>query len=235
MTHTYTIAGVTVRVSTLYDGFHIMSRDYRTDGGTQDFSVSTSQADIDRESSKSTEGSFPDSYLEALAVFRKISERMPDYDSFLFHGSAISADGLGYIFAAPSGTGKSTHAALWRELLGTRAVMVNDDKPIIRAETGHAEIFGTPFSGKHNLGCNIHVPLRAVCVLRRGETNHIERVEGDDVYAEILRQTYRPDDPAMLAKTLTLLDRLKDSVSFYRLHCNMNPEAARVSWEAMRP
>lgn len=235
MTGSYSIAGVNVRVSTLHEGFHIMSRDYRIDGGTHDFSVITSQDDIDRERAKSVSGKFPDSYLEAIAVFRKISESMPEYDTFLFHGSAISADGLGYVFAAPSGTGKSTHAALWRNMLGTRAVMVNDDKPMIRAENGHAEIFGTPFNGKHNLGGNIHVPLRAVCVLRRGDKNHIESVGGDDVYAEILRQTYRPDNPAMLAKTLALLDRLKDTVMFFRLTCNMTPEAPRISWEAMRP
>ncbi|MBQ7168921.1 MAG: hypothetical protein IJR63_03340 [Synergistaceae bacterium] len=235
MTATYTIAGVRISVSAIHEGFDSYAVDYRTDGASPDFSVATTQDDIDFEREKSTEGTFPDSYLEALAVFRKISERMPEYDTFLFHGSAISADGLGYVFAAPSGTGKSTHAALWRNMLGTRAVMVNDDKPMIRAGTESAEIFGTPFSGKHNLGSNIHVPLRAVCVIRRGESNHIERISPDEAYPLILRQTYRPHDPAMLAKTLTLLDRLKHSVSFYRLACNMSPEAAKVSWEAMRP
>ena len=235
MKATYAIAGVNIRVSTLHDGFHVYAKDYRTDGGTEDFSVATTQDDIDFEREKSTEGTFPDTYLEALAVFRKISETMPEYDTFLFHGSCISVDGQAYVFAAPSGTGKSTNAALWWNMLGERAVMVNDDKPMIHAEAGHTEIFGTPFNGKHNLGNNIHAPLRAVCILRRGDANHIERITADEAYPSILRQTYRPHNPAMLAKTLTLLDRLKDSVSFYRLHCNMNPEAAKVSWEAMRP
>ena len=235
MTATYQIAGVKVRVSTQHDGFHVYAGDYRLGGDSWDFTVSTSQDDIDRERTNSPGESFPDSYIEALAVFRKISEKMPDYDAFLFHGSAVSADGLGYVFAAPSGTGKSTHAALWRELLGGRAVMVNDDKPMIRAGTDGAEIFGSPFNGKHNLGGNIHVPLRAICILRRGDTNHIESISHAEAFPFLLRQTYRPHDPAMLAKTLTLLDRLKDSVSFHRLTCNMNPDAARVSWEAMRP
>ena len=38
--------------------------------------------------------------------------RMPVYDTFLFHGSAIAVDGAAYIFTAKSGTGKSTHARL---------------------------------------------------------------------------------------------------------------------------
>jgi serine kinase of HPr protein (carbohydrate metabolism regulator) len=63
---------------------------------------------------------------------------MPYYDTFLFHGSAIAVDGVGYLFTAKSGTGKSTHARLWRELLGARAVMVNDDKPLLRVTEGRS-------------------------------------------------------------------------------------------------
>lgn len=232
MTATYKIAGVNVNVSTEYDGFHIFARDY-VSRGESDFDVSVSHDDVDFERSQPGGDLYGDSYLEALAVFRKISERMPDYDTFLFHGSALSVDGLGYVFAAPSGTGKSTHAALWRKFLGERAVMVNDDKPMIRTGVNSAEIYGTPFSGKHNLGNNIHVPLRAVCILRRGNSNHIERITPENAYPHLLRQTYRPHDKISLSKTLTLLDRLKNSVRFYELHCNMKPDAAKVSWEAM--
>ena len=48
----------------------------------------------------------------------------------------------------------------------------------------------------------------------------------------LLQQTYRPADPAALAKTLTLIDRLK--VKLYRLGCNMEKEAAEVSYNAMK-
>ena len=235
MTGTYRIAGVNISITTIYDGFHVFSRDYRVDGEAHDFEVSTSPDDIAFERSKSKDFSPPDAYLEAVSVFRKISEIMPEYDTMLFHGSAISVDGLGYIFAAPSGTGKSTHSAMWCELLGEHAVMVNDDKPMIHVDASGSEVFGTPFNGKHSRGLNIHVPLRAVCILERGETNHIERIDGDEAYSSLIRQTYRPCDSIMLARTLSLLDRLKNSISFYHLSCNMKPEAPRVSWEAMRP
>ena len=232
MTGTYTIAGVTVNVSTEYDGFHIFARDY-VSRGASDFDVAASRDDIEFERSQPGGDLCDDSYLEALAVFRKISERMPDYDAFLFHCSALSVHGFGYVFAAPSGTGKSTHAALWRKFLGERLVMVNDDKPMIRSGINVAEVYGSPFNGKHNLGSNIHVPLRSVCILRRGDTNHIEEITHAKAYPFLLRQTYRPYDKLSLAKTLSLLDRLKNSVRFYELHCNMNPDAAKVSWEAM--
>jgi serine kinase of HPr protein (carbohydrate metabolism regulator) len=54
---------------------------------------------------------------------------MVDYGVILFHGSALSLDGEGFIFTAKSGVGKSTHAGLYRELYGERVEMINDDKP----------------------------------------------------------------------------------------------------------
>ena len=34
-----------------------------------------------------------------------------------------------------NGTGKSTHARLWRETFGDRVWMINDDKPLLRIES----------------------------------------------------------------------------------------------------
>ena len=74
---------------------------------------------------------YPGAYLETLALLRKITKRMLDYDTLLFHGSTISVDNEAYLFTAKSGTGKSTHTRLWREMLGDKAIMVNDDKPFL--------------------------------------------------------------------------------------------------------
>ena len=37
-----------------------------------------------------------------------------------------------------------------------------------------------------------------------------------------------------MEKTLALLDRLTAAVSLWRLGCNMDPEAARVAYDAMK-
>ena len=37
-----------------------------------------------------------------------------------------------------------------------------------------------------------------------------------------------------MMKTLTLIDRLGDSVKLYRLGCNMDISAAKVAYEGMR-
>ena len=131
---------------------------------------------------------YSDAFIESIMVYRKIAEVMPAYDTFLFHGSAIAVDGLAYLFTAKSGTGKSTHTYLWREMLGTRAIMVNDDKPLIRITGDKATIYGTPWQGKENIGNNISVPLKAVCLLERAERNHIRAITKGEAYAMLLQQ-----------------------------------------------
>ncbi len=243
MTDTYRIADINIAVTSVYEKVHRMCADYRVSGRTADFFVETTETDIEDERERSAredilEGisvrHFPDSYLETLAVYRKIAEHMPAFDTVLFHGSCVSVDGMGYLFTAKSGTGKSTHARLWRELLGGRAVMVNDDKPLIRIGDNAALAFGTPWNGKHHLGSNISVPLKAICILNRGDTNRIEPVEADEAYPVMLQQAYRPEDREAMRKTLALLDLLPGCVRFWRLECNMDLEAARIAFETMK-
>ena len=79
-------------------------------------------------------------------------------------------DGEAYIFTAVSGTGKSTHAMLWREVFGERVRMINDDKPLIRiTPEGKAVVYGTPWDGKHHLSKNSAFPLKAICWLTRAK------------------------------------------------------------------
>ena len=242
MTKNYKIAGKVIEICSLYGEVHDYCTEYRTDERS-DFTVTTSQQDIDFERERSArtaeaEGREPynssDSYLEELAVCRKIAERMLDFDTFLFHGSCVSVDGEGYLFTASSGTGKSTHTRLWREYLGERAVMVNDDKPLIRADGKGVTVFGTPYNGKHRLGTNISVPLKAVCILRRSAENRIEPITREQARTMLIQQTYRPADPLLMQKTLMLIDRMAEGVKLYRLGCNMETEAAKIAYEGMR-
>ena len=176
---------------------------------------------------------YADVYLETLAMLRKVTEALFDHDTLLFHGSVVAVDGTAYLFTAKSGTGKSTHTRLWREMLGDRAVMVNDDKPFLRVTPEGVLACGSPWMGKHRLGANIQVPLKAICILERGEENHIERIPARDAVHMLLQQSARPMDPQRIPKYLDLVDALSKKVEFYRLSCNMDPEAARIAFEAM--
>lgn len=242
MKDVYKIADKNIKFVSLHEDIHEYCCDYRSDGDP-DFEITTSKSDINFEREKSAreniaEGheiiNYSDGYLEELAIYRKIAEKMPAYDTFLFHGSAVAVDGVSYMFTAPSGTGKSTHVKLWCDLLGNKAIMVNDDKPFIKITQNKVIVYGTPFNGKHRRGNNISVPLKAICILERSESNHIHKITANEAYTKLLQQTYRPLNPLALTKTLQLLDELMKRVDFYHLCCNMDIEAAKISYNAMK-
>lgn len=237
----YKIADHVLELDTLFEDVHGLFSDYRS-VEKPEIKIQTNAEDILFERSRSRHsseleglavGTPHDVYLEELAVYRKIAEIMPDFDTILFHGSCVAVGGDAFLFTAKSGTGKSTHTRLWREMLGERAVMVNDDKPLIRVSGGEVTVFGTPYNGKHKLGCNMSARLNAVCILERAEKNSIEPVTADSVYPKLLQQTYRPNDPERLAKTLSLLDEMASNVKLYKLRCNMDISAAKTAYNEL--
>lgn len=167
--------------------------------------------------------------IESLSLSRKIAEFLPSRDRLLFHGSCLAYEGQGILFTAKSGTGKSTHTRLWRQCFPDRVVMVNDDKPFLHITEGQVTVWGNPWQGKHHLGANMTVPLKAICILTRGTENRIRRISAREALPMLLQQTYRPRGSQMLGKTLTLLDTLSERVALYHLSCNMDPEAAQTA------
>lgn len=174
-----------------------------------------------------------DELLEITALQRKVTEALFAYDTLLFHGSVVAVDGEAYLFTAKSGTGKSTHTRLWREVFGDRAVMVNDDKPFLRITPQGVIACGSPWMGKHGLGANIQVPLKAICILERGEENHIAPISAPQALPMLFQQSQRPMQPTNLPKYMELIDALATKVPIYRMRCNMDPQAALVAHRAM--
>ncbi len=226
------IAQKVIKISAVNDFVKEYCKDFLTEKKA-DFSIEISQNDILSEQTK-TGVTYSEPYLETLAVYRKISEIMPYYNTILFHGSVVAVDGVGYMFTAKSGVGKSTHTRLWREYFGERAFMVNDDKPMIMSENGEISAFGTPWNGKHKLSANCKVPLKAICYLTRGENNHIERITPQEIYPILLQQSYRPHDIEAYTKSLKIIDEIMNNVKFYKLACNISSQAVEIAYNGMK-
>lgn len=241
------LADVTIKIYANYRSTREYCRDYLTTG-PEAFSVMITQRDIvaERDRSEKQEqvggrkgpgrswfGYYSDAYLETLALYRKIADQMIAYNTLLFHGSVIAVDGEAYLFTAKSGTGKSTHTKLWRKYFGNRAVMVNDDKPLLKVTGKGVLACGTPWAGKNHLQNNIMVPLKAVCILERDTVNHIEQIRKRDAWKMILQQSYRSDQPAVLSSTIRLAEQIMDKTKLYRLGCNMSMQAVETSYNGM--
>ncbi len=229
----YKIADVVFTTEHKYGYVQKVCADYICEGEDAECNLVVTDEDILYERSKCNE-QLSDAYLESLVLCRKLCDyALENKDAFFLHSSAIMVDGQAYLFAAKSGTGKSTHTRLWRELLGDRAVMVNDDKPIIRLIDGTFYAYGTPWNGKHRLSTDIKAPIKAVCILDRGEENRIEKIAPKDALVKILDQTLRPTEPALLDKELDLIGKFLKSVNLYKLWCNVSLDAAKLSYGVM--
>lgn len=212
-----------------------MLREYEDDFLKSDFSIEISDDDIEYEKSLTITKVAIGRYKLSCCL-RKLGEWLPLHNSFVLHSATFDVNGVGVAFAAHSGTGKTTHMNLWQQLLGDKMTIVNGDKPIVRffddePETPYA--YGSPWMGKEKLGCNMRTPLKHICFIERSETNYVEKVQKQDAVNRILNQVYMPKDPVAIANTMTLIDRLLSCCDLWIIHCNMEPEAAEVAYNAI--
>lgn len=111
------------------------------------------------------------------------------FDSFCFHASAIAVDGKAILFSADSGTGKSTHASLWKKYMTNHTIEPNnDDKPLIRFIDGKPYAYGTPWAGKHGIHTNTKAPVKALVFLSQAKENSIEKIASKDAFSMVLNK-----------------------------------------------
>ena len=185
--------------------------------------------DVLNESDGNPKVRYSESFLENNAIHILIADQLSEYNTIMLHGSALAIDGEGIIFTAKSGTGKSTHTRLWREVFGSRVQMVNDDKPLIRVD--EMKVYGTPWDGKHHLSQNIAVPLKAIVKIERALENRVEPIGVKEALNLLMKRTHIPADPDKRALVMNLYLQLVKSITFYKLECNMDPKAAQVAYK----
>ncbi|MBQ0083748.1 MAG: hypothetical protein KBS52_03160 [Clostridiales bacterium] len=229
----YNIADLKVNINYRYDFAEKRSEEYLIpDTDEPDFTIESTDEDFQ---------TFIDWFkrddclneFEYVIVGDKFHREVMKYDGLMFHSSCVVVDDMAYLFSADSGTGKSTHTALWLKLFGDRAYILNDDKPVIRIIDGQAYVYGTPFSGKTDLNHNRKVKIGGICFLSRGEKNEIKKISVKDALPLFMKQTFNRVDMQELETLLMVLDKVLSQVNTYSLSCNMDIEAAKVSYKGM--
>lgn len=198
-------------------------------------SFSVNPDDIEQQRQRQTEV-VSDGVLELTVFHRKLVGWTPLQGAFMLHSALIDVEGTGVAFAALSGTGKTTHMLLWKKLLGDKLTIVNGDKPIIRFFEGEefAYGYGTPWCGKERLSTTGRVPLKHLCFIERGEENRCERIQASEVLERIFNQAYIPrNDPQAAYNAMSLINRMLNTCSLWKITCNMEEEAARVAYDTI--
>lgn len=233
MIFTVKLADKFIQIDSKSAELHDFFKDYLVKAQDFDIPITYAEEEILSENDFFSGIEYPRSYLETLTVLRKIAEIFPLHNRFLIHGASIAFGDKGYLFTAPSGTGKSTHIRLWRKYLGENVKIINGDKPFISIENSEPRIYGTPWAGKENWHKNRSALLDGICFLQRAAENTIRRLEPVECLPLLFQQVYMPKDPTAVALTLELIDVLVKNVPLYLLKCNMSEAAVKCSFEEM--
>lgn len=153
------------------------------------------------------------------------------FRTLVFHASYVKYKGNGILFTAPSGTGKSTQAALWKEHRG--ANILNGDKAAVSLqETVLAH--GIPFSGTSGICKDESVPLKAIVVLSQAEKNTAYRMSPIEAVAALCPNIFADKVvPNEWTKMLNLLVDLVSNIPVYSLACTPDKRAVEALEQCM--
>ena len=87
------------------------------------------------------------------------------HNMLAIHSASILYRDKVWLFSAPSGTGKSTHAAFWKDLFGTP--IVNGDLNLIGLQDGMPVVHGIPWCGTSEIFDTHSYPLGGIVFLNQ--------------------------------------------------------------------
>lgn len=233
------IAGQAIGMDCLFSSTRVYFQKYLTDRPPQFHTRVTREAMVQEQQFLNEEADreglrrrvFAEPFLERAVLQRQTADNLLQQDVLLLHGSTLAVDGRAYLFTADCGVGKSTHTRLWRELLGTRAVVINDDRAFLRITPEGVLACGSPWSGKHGLDTNLCAPLGGICILERGSENRITALPFSEAAPFLLKQSFQPapdSAPALEALTQSLAQ-----VPLWHMECTKSLDAAQTAFQAM--
>lgn len=139
------------------------------------------------------------------------------HDRAILHCSYIDIGGSAVLFTAPSGTGKSTQAELWRVHRGAR--VINGDRACISADD-IPMAHGLPMAGTSNICYDQSLPLRAIVSLEQGPKNELERLKPPQALGALYSGCWvNTWDRRDVDRILALMGRMIAQVPVYRLRC----------------
>ncbi len=185
------------------------------------------------EKAKAAYPNLSDGEREYLLYGALFYDKLLDYDGMMLHASAVAVDGRAYLFSANSGVGKSTHTAYWKQIF-KNAVIINDDKPAIRYLNGALYVYGTPFSGKHDISVNDKFLMGGICFLERGSQNEIAEIDTAAALPLFLAQSPGMHDKSRVEQRLNVTDKVLSFARLYKMKCINDVSAAEMAYKKMQ-
>lgn len=170
-----------------------------------------------------------ESYRTEMRIFDHlaIEHAMALFKGTLLHSSFISYDGKAILFTAPSQTGKSTQAELWRK--HRNADVINGDRSLVKIKDDTLYAYSLPYCGTSNICENYCAPIRAIVVLRQAPYNRISMLRPSvafrDLYEGCATNIWYSDDVTVICD---LIEQMIRRVPVYLLECLPNEDAVNT-------
>ncbi len=153
--------------------------------------------------------------------FEKIIHK---FGGLILHSSFIKYNGEAILFSAPSGTGKSTQADLWKKYKG--ATIINGDRTALRKIDSVWKAYGIPMCGTSNIYVNDKMDLNSIVVIRQHKENIVGKISINDSFKYLYNEVSINNwDKDMVSGVFDLILDLTSNVPVYFLQCTKDKEA----------
>lgn len=167
--------------------------------------------------------------LEAFLAEHQIVSR----EGVLFHCSFVEREGEAILFTAPSQTGKSTQAELWKQYRD--ASVVNGDRAALRFENGTLLAEGIPYCGSSSYCENRSLPVKAIVYLAQAPQTTIRKLRGFEAFSRIWEgisvNTWDRKDLELASDTV---GRIATVIPVYHMPCTPDEAAVTVLENALK-
>lgn len=179
-------------------------------------------------SSRLAELKYDTIFVSLLALER----RMLGKKGLILHCAYTIYQGKAILFSAPSGTGKSTQAELWRQYRGSR--VVNGDRCLLQKKEGRWLAKGWPICGSSDI-CDLQeAPIGAVVFLAQGPENVVRPLSAGRAFSLLYGQiTVNRWNRETGMEAMELLEDLLGETAAYHLSCTISQEAVECLAKAM--
>lgn len=118
-----------------------------------------------------------------------LTRRLLRLGAVVLHACGVVMDGRGYVFCGRSGIGKTTMARLWRD---RGAILLNDDRIILRVIDGEVRLFSSPWHGEERTVKAGNVPLAGFFHLSQAPAHRLTPIDGALASARLVATAIAP-------------------------------------------
>lgn len=167
-----------------------------------------------------------------LLMYLCLEQILIRFGALVLHSSHILVNGNGLVFSAPTQTGKSTQAELWRACAGVP--VINGDRSVLRKLHGRWHSCGCPMCGTSGIHLQSIKPLGNIVMLSQSQENTVRKLPGREAFRLLYPQiTISYWNGAYVNRVMELMNDLLTEVPVWQYACTKEPEAVAVLRDAL--